>query len=97
MSGLSPKELEFFIENKERIFDLIRAVDQHENIRAIVGAGNVIGHPHLVPDYLRSHDLMSRLSQYLVGKGLLGVVGPLNSHEEIPERLTFNATCAMSC
>jgi hypothetical protein len=94
---MTENELKFFEENKDKIYDLIRAVDQHENIRAIVGAGNVIGHPHLVPDYMRSHDIMSRLSQYLLMRGLLGIVGPIDNHQDITERLTFSSIVAMSC
>ena len=94
---LTPDELQFFTDNKDKIYDLIRAVDQHEAIRATVGAGNVIGHPHLVPDYLRSHDLMSRLSYDLVGKRSLGFLGPLDNHQDVPERFSFNIMCATSC
>lgn len=94
---LTPDELKFFTDNKDKIYDLIRAVDQHEGIRATVGAGNVIGYPHLVPDYLRSHDLMSRLSYDLVGKGLFSPIGPLDDHKDVPERFTFHITTVMSC
>ena len=94
---LTSDELKFFTDNKDKIYDLIRAVNQHEHIRDIVGPGNVIGHPHFVPDYLRSHDLMSRLSYDLNSRGQLGVVGPLDDHQDVPKRIAFNILTAHSC
>ena len=96
---LNSDELEFFEENKDKIYDLIRAVDQHENIRAIVGPGNVMDHPHLVLDYFRAHDVMSRLSQYLHGEALLGLnsAGPLDDHKDAPQRFSFNPLIRGSC
>ncbi|MEE8114374.1 MAG: hypothetical protein V3T23_08455 [Nitrososphaerales archaeon] len=92
---LTSDELEFFTKNKDRILDLIRAVDQHENIRAIIGPGQVLLYPHLAPDYERSHDLMSRLSAALREPGVN--VGPLNNHDDLPKRFGISSTVVMSC
>lgn len=96
---MTPEELKFFTENKDKIFDLIRAVDQHEDIRMQVGPGNVIGYPHLVPDYLRAHDIMSRLSQFLRNEARMGVFnsGPLDDHKDILPRFGFNQMIPTSC
>ena len=96
---LNPSELQFFTDNKDKIFDLIRAVDQHEQIRAMVGPGNILGHPHLVADYTRAHDVMSRLSYDLelrIDPHRLNV-GPLDDHKDILPRLTFTQTIVGSC
>ena len=88
---LTPEELKFFTDNKDRILDLIRAVDKHEGIRAIIGPGNVAGHPEFIPDYTRSHEVMSRLSSYLYFQGGLGIAntGPLSDHNDLPDRFTL--------
>ena len=96
---MTENELKFFEENKERIFDLIRAVDKHENIRLTIGAIQIQYFPHLLPDYGRAHDVMSRLSQHLHGAALLGLnnVGPLDDHSDLPERLQWTPTIIGSC
>lgn len=96
---LNPSELQFFTDNKEKIMDLIRAVDQHEQIRAMVGPGNILGHPHLVADYTRAHDIMSRLSSYLQSRidPYRINVGALDEHMDVLPRLTFTQTIVGSC
>lgn len=96
---LSENELKFFEENKERIFDLIRAVDQHESIRLTIGAVAIHNFPHLLPDYGRAHDIMSRLSQHLHGAALLGLnnIGPLDNHSDLPGRSQWVPTIIGSC
>ena len=91
---LTDLERKFFEENKERIFDLIRAVDQHEHIRSVVGAGLVSNHPHLLPDYERCHDIMSRLSYFLAVHPNLG---PIDNHPDLPERPSWDSTVGASC
>ena len=96
---LTPEELKFFTENKDKITDLIRAVDHHEQIRAQIGPGNILGYPHLIPDYTRAHDIMSRLSldlQMSIAPNYVNV-GPLNAYDELPARFTFTTTIVGSC
>lgn len=98
-SMLNPSELQFLTDNKEKIFDLIRAVDQHERIRAQIGPGNILGHPDLLPDYTRAHDIMSRLSQDLQARidPHRPNIGPLDDHKDVPIRFHFTTTVAVSC
>lgn len=96
---LNPSELKFFTDNKERIFDLIRAVDQHENIRSIIGPTSIEYHPQFIPDYVRAHDIMSRLSYYLrsyMDPHTINL-GPKHNHIDIPDRIGLDLAIKMSC
>jgi len=95
---LTNSEMEFFAQNKEKIYDLIRAVDQHEHIRAMIGAASIEHHPHLEPDYVRAHESMSRLSKNLGEQLFMGVaLGPLNDYSDLPLHLGVSRTIIGSC
>lgn len=96
---LNPSELKFFTDNKERIFDLIRAVDQHENIRSIIGPTSIEYHPQFIGDYVRAHEIMSRLSSHLYSYMDPHTInfGPQNDHIDIPDRIGLDLSIKMSC
>lgn len=88
-------ESEFLAENQQMVLDLIQAVNAHEQIRGMHGAG--MG-ALMDARYVAAHSVMSKLSREL-GARLQGrdLDAMVEQYKDLPEHITFDLPIAISC